>query len=159
MKEKEQGIINMDNWEEIFYYENGKLYWKVSPNSRIKVGSEAGGVKGNGYRQVKFKGNYYQVHRIIYEMHYGCIPDGMQIDHINRVKADNSLNNLRIVTVQGNSFNQKAKGYFFDKVRCKYRAQITLDGKQTYLGLYNTKEEARKSYLKAKDGLHSIKDR
>ena len=82
-------------------------------------------------------------------------PDGMAIDHINGIKHDNRKANLRIVTSQVNNHNrQSAKGYSWNKKAGKYSAQITLNKKKIYLGLYNTAAEARIAYLDAKKLYH-----
>lgn len=150
----------MINWNEVFDYKKGCLYWKIIPSNRVRAGDQAGGLDSkSGYKVLRYKGVLYQAHRIIYEMHYGSIPEGMQIDHINRVRDDNRVYNLRLVTSQENKWNRKAKGYYYHKSAGKYQANICLNDTTIYLGLFCTEEEARKAYLKAKDNLHKIKCR
>ena len=79
-----------------------------------------------------------------------------QIDHINRNTADNRICNLRNVTHQKNSWNQKCKGYSYHKQRKKYEARIIVNKKRIHIGLYNTPEEARQAYLNAKPKYHVI---
>ena len=82
-------------------------------------------------------------------------PAGMQVDHINGIKHDNRKANLRIVTSQVNNHNrQSAKGYSWKKNVAKYQAEIMLNNKTIYLGLYNTADEARQAYLAAKKIYH-----
>jgi len=79
------------------------------------------------------------------------------LDHINRIKTDNRICNLRAVTNQQNQFNlSKAKGYTFIKKYNKYQSQITTNQKIKYLGWFNTEEEARQAYLAAKQIYHVI---
>jgi len=78
------------------------------------------------------------------------------IDHKNGIPLDNRVANLRITTQQGNNQNTPAKGYTWCKKDKKWRAQITLNGKQIYLGYYNKEEEAHQAYLEAKLKYHII---
>ena len=80
-----------------------------------------------------------------------------QIDHINGVRDDNRICNLRNVNSNKNQWNRKtAKGYTWNKRQNKWQAQISLNNKPIYLGLYSTEQEARQAYLNAKDKHHII---
>lgn len=61
--------------------------------------------RGNGYYGVTIHGRSVLVHRMVYELFVGQIPDGMQIDHIDGDRGNNAVDNLRVVTVAGNSHN------------------------------------------------------
>ena len=84
-------------------------------------------------------------------------PENMVVDHINRNPLDNRICNLRICTQHENSMNQSirctnksgATGVLWDKNRNKWRAYIIVNGKQIYLGRFNTKEEAIEARLQA----------
>ena len=111
-------------FNELLNYQDGELYWAVS-RSNVKAGSRAGGFCGDGYRYVGVDGKLLCEHRIIYEIHNGPIPEGMQIDHINGVKDDNRIENLRVVTSSENNQNRRqAKGFIFHKLTGKFMAQI-----------------------------------
>lgn len=85
--------------------------------------------------------------------------DKQQADHINHNTLDNRESNLRIVTNQQNHFNQKdVKGYYWNKVIKKYRAQIHVNGKQIPLGYYATTKEAHSAYLGAKKLLMELRN-
>lgn len=96
------------NWNYYFKYDcdTGKLYWRVCMGAHAVPGKEAGGYDAYGYRKVKLHGKMYKTHRIIWDMNN---PDDllgpMLIDHINHVRDDNRLCNLRKVTHQGNRRN------------------------------------------------------
>lgn len=100
---------------------------------------------------------YYLLgHRLSWFLHYGTLPIN-SLDHIDGNKINNKIDNLRDVTNQQNSWNNtKAKGYFFNKTRNKFRALIGINGRQKHLGYYTTEQEARNAYLKAKEIYHVI---
>ena len=80
-----------------------------------------------------------------------------ELDHINGIRNDNRIENLRSVTRQQNQWNRTtAKGYYWDKVKNKWRAELKLNRKKIYLGRYNTEQEAHKAYLEAKQIYHVI---
>jgi hypothetical protein len=80
-----------------------------------------------------------------------------EIDHINGIRNDNRIFNLRSVTHQQNNWNRvNAKGYTWNKTVNKWHSQITLNYKKIYLGCFDTKQEARNAYLQAKEKHHII---
>ena len=90
-----------------------------------------------------------------YSIYGNC--DIEQIDHINGIRNDNRIINLRNVTNQQNQWNRtKAKGYSWNKSLNKWQAQIRLNGKVIYLGYFTTEEEARDAYFAAKEKMHII---
>ena len=84
-----------------FEYDNGQLYAK-EPRYRVKSGKKIGSLNNCGYVQLTFKNKTTLAHRIIWEMHNGTIPEGYDIDHINKVRTDNRIQNLRLLTVAEN---------------------------------------------------------
>ena len=144
----------MINWNELLTYKDGRLYWAVGGKG-ITKGKRTGAPTQGGYREFKAKGVRRLEHRIVWEMHHGPIPEGLQIDHINGVRNDNRIENLRLATNQENSHNMgDAKGFDFHKSTGKFRARIMVDGRGIHLGLHETEEEARSAYLKAKAKYH-----
>jgi hypothetical protein len=93
--------------QEKFEYnpETGELrYKKKSPKNR--AGDIAGYPTQRGWLRVKVCNTHYRVHRIAWKMFYGEDPPvGMDIDHINRVKTDNRIVNLRIASRSENVNN------------------------------------------------------
>ena len=82
-------------------------------------------------------------------------PDNM-IDHINRNKKDNSLENLHVVNQNQNQWNRDAKGYSFDKRTGRYNSRLNVDGVFKHLGTFATEEEAHAAYLQGKIKYHVI---
>ena len=117
----------------------------------------------NGYNKIEINGTSFKRHRLLAYCFLGLDnivgESGRDdcIDHINGIKLDNRVANLRITTIQGNQHNHTtAKGYYWDKQKKKYHASIGLNGKNIYLGLYDTEEEARQAYLDAKPIYHKL---
>ena len=80
-----------------------------------------------------------------------------EIDHINGIRHDNRILNLRSVTSQQNKFNNTvAKGYSFYKRRNMFKARIKVNGVDIHIGYYHTEIEARNAYLNAKKVYHKI---
>lgn len=107
--------------------------------------------------QMRFMGNRLPLygHHLAWYIYYGEIVD--YLDHINGIRTDNRICNLRSVNSQQNHFNNhKAKGYCYDKSRNKFLATIKVNGKSINLGRFNTEKEAREAYLKSKSTIHKI---
>jgi len=80
------------------------LRWSIDIGT-AKAGCEAGSEIGRGYRQLKYKGKRYLVHRIIFFLVNGFLPE--QVDHIDGDPSDNNPNNLRAATHSQNMINRK----------------------------------------------------
>lgn len=146
--------IRYEEVAKLFTYdrETGVLYWRIRAHNKIRHNYVAGSSKGtiDGYRQVSIKGKLYHEHRIIMMLCFGHIPENAEIDHINHIRNDNRLANLRFVTRSENRRNQSVNskntsgvtGVCFLKARKKYMAQISVDRENIYLGMFETLEEA-----------------
>ena len=132
--------------------EAGVLYWRIKNRTTTWHKYVAGTYRGakDGYRQVGIKGKIYLEHRIIMMLCFGHIPENAEIDHINHVRDDNRLCNLRFVTRSENRRNQSVNsknttgvtGVCFYKRLQKYVAQIKVNREAIYLGYFDTLEEA-----------------
>ena len=134
-----------------YNYETGVLYWRWRVNSRVPKTLEAGTqYKSSGYLYVKVHGRLYLVHRIVMLMCYGFYGEGLEVDHINHVRNDNRLCNLRFVTRSENNRNKSVSskntsgvtGVYFIKRLQKYAAQIRVNREFIHLGTFDTLEEA-----------------
>jgi hypothetical protein len=126
--------------------ETGVITW-IKPRRKIKVGQIAGAINNNGYLQIKFNGKAYKAHRLAWYLHYGVWPTN-HIDHINGIKTDNRIINLRDVTRSENMNNTQGhrektvKYYTFNKFKQKWQVQASVNGKLKYLGYFETEEKA-----------------
>lgn len=146
---------------ELLHYdpETGVFTNRVQRNYNAPAGAVAGAIdKCAGYRQIRIKGRIYRAHRLAWIYVHGQWPTA-DIDHYNGVLDDNRISNLRDVSQSVNMQNrQNARrsgssgeiGVHWVKQRNKWSAQISINGKSTYLGYYVTKEEARAAYRAAK---------
>jgi hypothetical protein len=83
----------------------GVFTWRQPPARWIAYGDVAGSVNGRGYRIVGIRGRYYSEHRLAWFYVHGVWPTHT-IDHINRVRTDNRIANLRDVTMRENNLNK-----------------------------------------------------
>lgn len=149
------------NWNEIFEYRDGSLYWKEHRGSKAQKGHKAGCLISSGYIRMDVCGRMVYVHRIIWEIHNGPIPDGLQIDHINGIRSDNRIENLRVATGRENSQNRKINrdgklvGCSWDARGGRWVAAIHTNGSRQHLGSFRTEEEAHAAYRKAEAKLNT----
>lgn len=142
---------SQERLRELFDYNptTGNLHWKVKRPHR-EPGDVAGTKSPTAYR-VDIKDRHYMLHRVIWVMHFGAIPDGLFIDHINGDPYDNRLENLRLVTNRLNMMNRKlsrtntsgAMGVV--KVGKKWRAQLKVFGVRHIIGIFENFEDAVKA--------------
>lgn len=132
--------------------DTGVFIRKISLNTKVRVGDVAGGKDVKGYVCIRVAGKTYKAHRLAWLYVYGNMPIG-EIDHINGIKDDNRIANLRDVTKSVNQQNRKfVRGYSRDGNR--WKAQIRFGGKWKHLGCYKTEHEAHSAYLLAKNEVH-----
>ena len=125
------------------------------------VGKVTGCVdKNTGYVKIHIEGFLYLAHRLAWiYMHGDC--EGMMVDHINMDRADNRIENLRLVNNSQNMHNRLAtkasktgyKGVFVVPSTGRYIAKIKVNGKPRSLGTFATAELAFEAYQKAANDL------
>jgi hypothetical protein len=165
----EQANVTPDELRKLLRYEpeTGKLFWKERTpdmfgdskqtaehkcsrwNSRL-AGKEAfNGINIEGYKRGLIWSRQYIAHRIAWAVHHGSWPE-QQIDHINGVKTDNRMCNLRDVSATENGRNRTLQanstsgvtGVNWNKGARKWRACIRVQQKYVYLGHYRAIDDA-----------------
>jgi hypothetical protein len=145
--------------------ETGVLTWKVDRRG-VLAGEVAGSIlnhhSGKQYIYVRVHGRLYYAHRIAWAIYYGEEPPKM-LDHRDSDSINNRIKNLRGAESRQNQYNKGLtarntsgfKGVSFDKERGLWSTRINLpDGKQKFLGRYETPELAHAAYCKAASELH-----
>lgn len=140
--------------------QTGGLFWRRRPREMFKSDHEFGRwntrysetpaltARIDGYPMGHIMGKPYKAHRVIFFMHYGYWPE--YVDHLNGVRHDNRIENLRAATKVENGRNQKMNarnksgyaGVSWYPPGKKWRAWIGNAGKREYLGQFETKDEA-----------------
>lgn len=79
---------------------NGYLFWKNPKTSRTtqKANRPIGSICKDGYTRVSINRKTYNVARIVWIYHNGDIPDGLTIDHKDRNRSNNLIENLTTAT-------------------------------------------------------------
>ena len=152
-------MITQEEVNRLFFYdkETGIVTRKISVGGNTMIGDFVGSIpnKRKRYLRTRINGRDYYLHRIIWLYVNGSFPE-YSIDHINGDGLDNRISNLRVVTAQENSRNQKlfrtSKTGFCGVYKTKsnkFYATIRMKGKTSWLGVYTTLMEAVDARLKA----------
>lgn len=146
----------MGKLDSLLTYEEAKRIFTYDP--------ETGFVRQRGYKFAKwktttgyiktlYKGKRLAVHRIVWLLHKGEWPKG-EIDHINRNRADNRIENLRDVPKHINASNRpdaaSMTGTTWHPEKNKWKAKIQNNNKYIHIGYFNTQIEAHEAYLRAR---------
>ena len=140
----------------------GIFTWAIS-RPKCKAGAVAGSAHPDGYLSITIDGKKLQAHRIAWFFHHGNWPAD-QIDHINGIRTDNRISNLREATDAENQQNRgknknNTSGYtgvHWNKTAGKFVSQISVNGKILHLGLFDDPKQARQAYLDAKVKYHGF---
>lgn len=139
----------------VFDYDplTGIIRWKIMPRLNVAMGSIAGHISGEGYRVICYRRYQFKAHRLAWILHHGSWPQN-QIDHINMIRDDNRIENLREADASQNRHNSRAqrnnshgyKGVAWDAQKRRWVARIMVRGKRVNLGRFRTREEAAEAY-------------
>lgn len=142
--------------------DTGSFTWRES-KGHMRGGLPAGHHHNNGYVHIGIDGEDYSAHRLAWLYIFGAWPTAEHMDHINRVRHDNRICNLREASRSENGQNvslssSNSSGYRgvsrCNKYNC-WRAQIKLNGKPKHLGYFETPQLASAAYCAAAALLHT----
>ncbi len=154
-------MITQSELKDILHYDQdtGVFTW-INPKRKLVINCVAG-TTFEGYIIIKINNKQYRAHRLAWLYVYGKFPSNL-IDHINGIRNDNRLCNLRECTNQQNLFNRKNesnntsgfKGVYWETARQIWKVCIVVNNKHIYLGRFKEKQEAINSYLTSAKKYH-----
>jgi hypothetical protein len=156
-------ILTQDHLKEIFDYDSatGIFKWKKH-YFRSYIGKIAGGKNAEGYITIKINRKTYKGHRLAWIYVNGKI-EKPEIDHINGIRSDNRIDNLRQCNKSLNMQNKRQAQVnnstgFLGVMRNgkRFYAEICSNNKRHYLGNFKTPELAHQAYLEAKRKIHEF---
>jgi hypothetical protein len=139
---------------------SGAFTWRTT-RGRARAGEVAGALRPDGYRSICIDGAHYLAHRLVVFMVTGVWP--VNADHKNGDRGNNSVSNLRAVSVRVNRQNQRAAkrnsmsgliGAYFDARAGRWYSNIRANGRRIPLGRFDSAAEAHQAYVSAKRLLH-----
>lgn len=171
---KDEMLPTVDRLKRLISYcpVSGEMTWKIRPETEFKsnrypasrianlwnkqwVGKRCGCDNGSGYIVTRIDGISIKAHRIAFAIHHSRWPVDM-IDHINGIKSDNRISNLREVTRSQNLQNQRVrkgtsnfKGVTWDKGMKSWLVQIRLDKVNRRVGFFANEVDAARAYDEA----------
>ena len=157
---KVRNEISQDRLHELFEYKDGQLIWKISRGGSAKKGSVAGRKVKQNYTQIEVDRKTYYLHRLVFIYHNGYCPK--ILDHIDGNPDNNKLENLREATMSENQMNSKLnvnsstkmKNVNWNTEANKYRVELSVNGKNKFIGYYNDPELAELVAIEARDKYH-----
>ena len=159
-----QILLTARRLHELLNYDpdTGIFTWRVKRSGTARAGCVAGSKNNIGYLVISIDNKPYKAHRLAWLWMHAEWPS-KAIDHINQVKSDNRLCNLREASISENSQNRPMfrnntsgfRGVHWHKQARRWRAYIRVNGKQYSIGCFATAEEAFAAYKNAASRLHT----
>ena len=155
--------MNSDLVRGLFDYEpsSGHLIWRVAPGGRGRRGAVAGTLDSDGYVVVRYRGRGYKAHRLVWLHVYGVWPEGI-VDHINHDRADNRVENLRVVDplVNANHLSPSLRRgrsgernvSWYSQYR-KWKVMIQHNYRVYFVGYFDSVEQAKAAAALARQNL------
>lgn len=158
-------MLTQSELKKIFHYnhENG-LFTRIAKCGKYLPFSKVGSLSSYGYLRICINKKHYMAHRLAWLYVYGEFPSKF-IDHIDNVRTNNCIKNLRIASKLQNAQNIKKShkdnkcgllGVYLHKKSGLYHSRIMINGKQISLGYFKSAVSANVAYIKAKKDLHKF---
>jgi hypothetical protein len=144
-----KGIVSYD-------FDTGMFTRLITTCGSAQKGSIPVSKNKDGYYQLRINYKMYTQHRLVWLYVNGGFPNG-DIDHINHIRTDNRIVNLRVVDKATNNKNISKRsdntsgvtGVWWHKQIGKWSAEIMVDGKKKSLGCFHNIDDAAKARTKA----------
>lgn len=148
--------------EHLSYDQNTGIFISEKTYGQPIKGKQLGTLHSTGYIVIRINDKLYKAHRLAWLYIYGEFP--ACLDHINRVRSDNRIANLRSICQKQNTQNSGLsksnrsglKGVGWCAKLSKWRAKIMFNRKTIHLGYFADKNDAHIAYCKAAKKYHSI---
>lgn len=157
------GQLTAERLRELFFYNpDTGIFTRRRAIGNVKAGKICASRDTAGHIHFRVDKRMYSGHRLAWLYMNGDWPEH-HIDHINGIRDDNRISNLRDVTPNVNAQNIKKPrahsktgllGVSWKHACKKYVAQIQVDGKVRHLGLFDDPNEAHEVYLQEKRKHH-----
>ena len=142
--------MEIEGYEDYLIYEDGRIWSKYGKGRFMKPLPDS-----NGYLHVRLykdgKSKTMTIHRLIGNAYIPNPENKPEIDHIDNIRQNNDISNLRWVTKSENKRNRAGWGDIPFRGVCKdrnrFKTQIRIDGKLKHIGIYGTPEEAGEAYI------------
>ena len=134
-----------DDAEKLFEHRDGVLYWRSGNGKSVKAGDVAGSGGTNGYWRIKIDGRIYKRSRLIWLIVSGADNYPLFLDHVNRVRDDDRVENLKLATHGENQSNRAwgvSKHRYVYREGGRWRARLGMSTGRANIGSFKTEQEA-----------------
>lgn len=159
---KPRPLLTQQRLKELLHYDpDTGVFTRIRSRLSTTLNKKAGGINYDGYRRIYIDGSSYFAQRLAFLYIHGSWPSS-QMDHINGNRDDNRISNLREATSSENKHNQLinrkntsgVKGVCWHKGAKKWQARVMMNGRDKYLGLFDSIHDAEMAACEARISLH-----
>lgn len=147
-----EAMLSAEKVRDVLRYrpETGLFYWR-RPFKSTNIGRLAGSASvscTDGYIKIRIGRTSYRAHRLAWLYVHGEWPDGV-IDHINHIRTDNRIANLRVTSTLVNNENTQGGRRNQSRYRGVSVRKWVAHCAGLYIGSFNTEKQAALAYNKA----------